>query len=356
MEFAGLASAGDFEFKQLVGSSITGYLGADSSGEAHCLDHPLALLSIRKYSFGLRHGLILQWLNDSDMFFRGTLNNPQLRTTPMSLDLAKIPPSDSPIHLLDEIQVDSNLPGLWTGLDAPDDEMKTEVGKSPGGAMMLAIGAKFDSTLTQSGAASWLDLPASIWHQQAVSQIMQSIQTACETVFPLCKGKLILSVRIEIGENWGKLWAALDLGKLPSELFPSMQMIARAVSLEMYNPTDKKQAQTFGRSDPSLRDQESEDGVSPQQPGGADSTVSDSTLPDHLLDVWNLVDAKEGDGQRAAVLEKVMGRDKEYRKTQDRDITNHKVKNEKFGLLLKGGTTHWMGTPRLPKSEGGSAT
>lgn len=52
----------------------------------------------------------------------------------------------------------------------------------------------------------------------------------------------------------------------------------------------------------------------------------------------------------------LVGRDKEYRKTQDRDITNHKVKNEKFGLLLKGGTTHWMGTPRLPKSEGGSAT
>ncbi|WP_300650620.1 hypothetical protein [Hydrogenophaga sp.] len=46
------------------------------------------------------------------------------------------------------------------------------------------------------------------------------------------------------------------------------------------------------------------------------------------------------------------GRDKEYRKTQDRDITNHKVKNEKFGLLRKGNTTQWMGTPRLPKNEG----
>jgi hypothetical protein len=46
------------------------------------------------------------------------------------------------------------------------------------------------------------------------------------------------------------------------------------------------------------------------------------------------------------------GRDKEYRKTQDRDITNHKVKNEKFGLLRKGDTTQWMGTPRLPKNEG----
>ena len=46
------------------------------------------------------------------------------------------------------------------------------------------------------------------------------------------------------------------------------------------------------------------------------------------------------------------GRDKEYRKIQDRDITNHKVKNEKFGLLRKGNTTQWMGTPRLPKNEG----
>lgn len=47
-----------------------------------------------------------------------------------------------------------------------------------------------------------------------------------------------------------------------------------------------------------------------------------------------------------------VGRDKEYRKTQDRDITNHKVKDEKFGLLLKGGTIQWMGTPRLPKNGG----
>lgn len=46
------------------------------------------------------------------------------------------------------------------------------------------------------------------------------------------------------------------------------------------------------------------------------------------------------------------GRDKEYRKTPDLDITNHKVKNEKFGLLVKGGTPQWMGTPRLPKNEG----
>jgi hypothetical protein len=48
----------------------------------------------------------------------------------------------------------------------------------------------------------------------------------------------------------------------------------------------------------------------------------------------------------------LVGRDKEYRKTQDRDITNHKVKDEKFGLLVKGGTPQWMGTPRLPKNEG----
>jgi hypothetical protein len=48
----------------------------------------------------------------------------------------------------------------------------------------------------------------------------------------------------------------------------------------------------------------------------------------------------------------LVGRDKEYRKTQDRDITNHKVKDEKFGLLVKGGSPKWMGTPRLPKNEG----
>lgn len=48
----------------------------------------------------------------------------------------------------------------------------------------------------------------------------------------------------------------------------------------------------------------------------------------------------------------LVGRDKEYRKTQDREITNHKVKDEKFGLLRKGDVTQWMGTPRLPKNEG----
>lgn len=46
------------------------------------------------------------------------------------------------------------------------------------------------------------------------------------------------------------------------------------------------------------------------------------------------------------------GRDKEFSKTQDWGITNHKVKNEKFGLLRKRDTTQWMGTPRLPKNEG----
>lgn len=48
----------------------------------------------------------------------------------------------------------------------------------------------------------------------------------------------------------------------------------------------------------------------------------------------------------------LVGRDKEYRKTPDRDFTNHKVKDEKFGLLRKGDITQWMGTPRLPKNEG----
>lgn len=47
-----------------------------------------------------------------------------------------------------------------------------------------------------------------------------------------------------------------------------------------------------------------------------------------------------------------VGRDKEYRKTPDFDIANHKVKNEKFGLLVKGDSTQWMGTPRLPKNAG----
>lgn len=260
----------------------------------------------------------------------------------MSLDLAKTPQSGPPIHLLDDIQGDSSLPGPCAGLEASEGEMKTEDGKGPGGAMMLAIGAKFDSTLTQSREASWLDLPASIWHQQAVSQIMQSIQTACETVFPQCKGKLILSVRIEIGENWGKLWAALDLGKVPSEMFPSMQVIARAVSLEMYNPTDKKQAQTFGQSDPSLREQESEQGVSPQQPGGADSGGSDPTLPDHLLDVWNLVDAAEGDGQRAAVLEKVM--------REGRSLCRHMSKSTELkSLELVAGNTSLLQRQGMPE-------
>lgn len=48
----------------------------------------------------------------------------------------------------------------------------------------------------------------------------------------------------------------------------------------------------------------------------------------------------------------LIARDKEYRMVKDWDITNHKVKNEKFGLLRKGDATQWMGTPRLPKNQG----
>lgn len=48
----------------------------------------------------------------------------------------------------------------------------------------------------------------------------------------------------------------------------------------------------------------------------------------------------------------LVARDKEYRMVKDWDITNHKVKDEKFGLLVKGGTSQWMGTPRSPKNEG----
>ena len=48
----------------------------------------------------------------------------------------------------------------------------------------------------------------------------------------------------------------------------------------------------------------------------------------------------------------LVARDKEYRMVKDWDITNHKVKDEKFGLLVKGGTPQWMGTPRLPKNQG----
>jgi hypothetical protein len=45
-------------------------------------------------------------------------------------------------------------------------------------------------------------------------------------------------------------------------------------------------------------------------------------------------------------------RDKEYRMVKDWEITNHKVKDEKFGLLRKGESSQWIGTPRLPKNAG----
>ena len=48
----------------------------------------------------------------------------------------------------------------------------------------------------------------------------------------------------------------------------------------------------------------------------------------------------------------LVARDKEYRMVKDWEITNHKVKDEKFGLMRKGDVTQWMGTPRLPKNQG----
>jgi hypothetical protein len=45
-------------------------------------------------------------------------------------------------------------------------------------------------------------------------------------------------------------------------------------------------------------------------------------------------------------------RDKEYRMVKDWEIKNHKVKDEKFGLLRKGDSSQWIGTPRLPKNSG----
>jgi len=44
--------------------------------------------------------------------------------------------------------------------------------------------------------------------------------------------------------------------------------------------------------------------------------------------------------------------DKETHQSRDYAITNHRVTNEKFGLVRDGDGHKWLGSPRLPKSAG----
>ncbi|MDI1269386.1 MAG: hypothetical protein PSV40_09845 [Polaromonas sp.] len=237
-------------------------------------------------------------------------------------------------------------------LNAIEQVLTVKGGRSAGldNSMMLALGAKFESKLTQSELASWMELPKNIFDKKAASEMMQAIQTTCLSICPNIRSLIKVTTHMEFGDDWGKLWAVLDLSRVPKNELPLIKATALAVSFEMFNPTDREKASHLDLTDsfPVPADLESKDGHSQHDVEPKEVADQRLAMPQHLQVVVDLVDKSERPEQRAAALEKIMleGRSLSRSMSKSTEIKSVELKLGNECLVHQAGMPTWR--PSVP--------
>lgn len=231
--------------------------------------------------------------------------------------------------------------------DAAEEALKEVNSASRDDSMMLAMGAEFEIKLTQSDPESWLELPPAIFSKKAVWDMMQGIHTTCLSICPDIRSLIKVSTHMQIGPNWGKLWAALDLSRVPKGVLPLVKATARAVFCETFDPTDRERASHFDLSDSDRMPADFESQVGHfQHDVEQEADGHKLAMPQHLQLVVDLLDI--GPEQRAAALEKIMleGRDLNRSMSKSTEIKSVELKLGDESLLQRAGMPSWK--PAVP--------